>query len=306
MTSLPKPPLLGTLRVQSVAYCNAPGRIRQAIAHLERAADFAVAGGIFERVRLVYGDSSPTPALESEVVGFQRSGAALDSIAYRFFDENLGSARGHNRLLEEDDHADYVLIMNPDVMAAPNLLVELARPFLDPRTGMVEAKQLPIEHPKHYDPATGETSWAVGACVLVPADLLSQLGGFDAETFFLHCDDVDLSWRVRLAGRKVVYQPGAIAFHDKRLGAGGAWVPTAAERYFCAEAGLLLAYKYSREDVVAEILHHFNASASPDLQAAAGEFERRRREGTLPAQIDAARKVASFVQGAYTQHRFAL
>ena len=306
MTSLPNPPQLGTLRVQSVLYGNAPGRIHQAMSHLERAADIAIAAGIVERVRLVYGDCSPTAALEAEIAGFRRPGGALESVAYHFFDDNLGSARGHNRLLQESDAADYVLIMNPDVMVSPNLIVELARPFLDPRTGMVEAKQLPIEHPKHYDLATGETSWAATACALVPADLVARLGGFDDETFFLYCDDVDFSWRVRLAGRKVLYQPSAVAFHDKALGAGGAWVPSAAERYFSAEAALLLAWKYSREDVVAEGLRHFKASASPHLLAAAEAFERRRMEGSLPAQVDGARRVASFVQGAYSQHRFAL
>jgi len=30
-------------------------------------------------------------------------------------------------------------------------------------------------------------------------ELFLELQGFDADTFFLYCDDVDLSWRVRLA-----------------------------------------------------------------------------------------------------------
>jgi hypothetical protein len=307
--TLPTPPRLGRLRVQSVLYGNAPHRIRQAMVHLERAADLAVACGVAERVSLIYGDCSPSPVLEAEVASFQRAGSALASVGYRYFNANLGSARGHNRLLADgdaDQDADYVLIMNPDIMVSPNLIVELARPFADARTGMVEAKQLPIEHPKQYDPSTGDTAWAATACTLVPAELIAQLEGFDEQTFFLYCDDVDFSWRVRLAGRRVIYQPGALAFHDKALGEKGAWIPGAAEQYFSAEAALLLAWKYSREDVVADTLRHFKASDLPHLRAAAGEFERRRDGGVLPEQIDAAGQVASFVQGAYTQHRFAL
>ena len=224
---------------------------------------------------------------------------------YRFFDVTLGSACGHNKLFQ-DTRADYVLIMNPDIMVAPNVLVELARPFLDGRAGMVEAKQLPIEHPKDYDRATGETSWAATACALLPAELLERLGGFDAETFFLYCDDVDLSWRVRLAGRTVVYQPSASVFHDKALGARGAWVAGEAERRFSAEAALLLAYKYDRDDIVAGALQYFGASDEPHLRAAVEEFGRRKASGALPRRIENAHKVAAFVDGAYSRHRFAL
>ena len=149
---------------------------------------------------------------------------------------------------------------------------------------MVEAKQLPIEHPKDYDRATGETSWAATACALLPADLLERLGGFDAETFFLYCDDVDLSWRVRLAGRTVVYQPSASVFHDKALGARGAWVAGEAERRFSAEAALLSAYKYDRDDIVAGALQYFGASDEPHLRAAVEEFGRRKASRRAAAE----------------------
>lgn len=305
MNSLPKPPFMGTLRVHSVLYGNDPHRIRQAIEHLERAADIAIAGGVFARVCLVYGDCSPTPDLQSEVESFRSDGSALASIEYRYFDANLGSAQGHNRLLE-DVTDDYVVIMNPDIMVAPNCLVELSRPFLDARAGMVEAKQLPIEHPKQYDASNGDTCWAATACTMIPTKLILELGGFDHKTFFLYCDDVDFSWRVRLAGKRVVYQPSAAAFHDKRLGAKGAWVPGGAEKYYSAEAALLLAYKYSRNDVVADVLHYFKDSNESHLHAAANEFERRRDNDELPEQIDPSHKVAVFRDGMYATHRFAL
>lgn len=305
MADLPTAPFLGTLRVHSVLYGNEPQRIDQAIDHLERAADIAIASGVFKKVSLVYGDCSPTPELEQTVIAHVREGTALHDVEHRYFDANLGSAQGHNRLLE-DLADDYVLIMNPDIMMAPNALVELAKAFIDAKAGMVEAKQLPIEHPKEYNPVNGETSWAATACTLIPAALIRELGGFDHETFFLYCDDVDFSWRVRLAGRKVIYRPSAAAFHDKRLGAKGKWVAGGAEKYYSAEAALMLAYKYHREDIVADILTYFKTTNDDTLLVAAKEFETRRDTGRLPVQIDPGHKVAVFKDGAYAPHRFVM
>lgn len=303
MSEPTKAPFLGTLRVHSVLYGNDAERIDQAIQHLERAADISIAGGVFSEVALVYGDCSPTPELATAVLQHLQPGSALSQVEHRYFDANLGSAQGHNRLLEDVD-ADYLLIMNPDIMMAPNALLELAKPFVDSKVGMVEAKQLPIEHPKEYDPITGETSWAATACSLIPASLIRQLKGFDHETFFLYCDDVDFSWRVRLAGKKVIYRPSAAAFHDKRLGAKGAWLVGGAEKYYSAEAALMLAYKYHREDIVADVLKYFSNAGDEVLRAAAEEFETRREAGKLPAQLDPHHKVAVFTNGAYAPHRF--
>lgn len=38
------------------------------------------------------------------------------------------------------------------------------------------------------------------------------------EDFFMYKDDVDLSWRMRLHGWKIVYQPKSIAWHDRSSG----------------------------------------------------------------------------------------
>ena len=193
---------------------NAPDTIARAMAHLERAADIAIAAGVADSVALVYGDCSPTPALQAVVEAFRRPESALLSVEYRFFEANLGSASGHNRLLR-DAHSDYVLIVRPDILVAPNTLLELAKPFRDGVTGMVAAKELPIARAKDYDTATGETSWATTACALLPAALVQCIGGFDAETVGLDCGDVDLSRRIRLAGRTVVYQPSASVFNAR-------------------------------------------------------------------------------------------
>ncbi|MCP3043458.1 glycosyltransferase family 2 protein [Xanthomonas euvesicatoria] len=305
----------GHIRVHSVLYGNDPERIRQTVAHLNRAADLAIAKGSANSVSLTYGDSSPKPILGDDAVEeFKSSYPALKKIETVFFDGNLGSACGHNRLLEHTEEqikigetlCDSVLIMNPDVMLAPDALIELSRPLQNATTGLVEARQLPIEHPKEYNAVTGETDWATTACALIPLRVIRELEGFDSEAFFLYCDDVDFSWRARLAGYKLVYQPSAVVFHDKRLGNGGKWDPAPSEQYFSAEAALFMAHKYSRPDIVEKLVKHFESSSLAHLNKAAAHFKDRKNQGRLPEPIDKKGKVSKFVGDFYTEHRFSL
>ena len=145
-----------TLRVQSVLYGNEPDRIIQTIENLERAVDLAIFGGYLKSASLVYGDCSPIPVFKpGELSALTSQCRALSTIAHDVFDGNLGSALGHNTLFKSND-ADYVLIMNPDVIMSPNAIIEMIKAMRMPDTGMVEAKQLPIEHPKEFNPVTGE------------------------------------------------------------------------------------------------------------------------------------------------------
>lgn len=304
----------GHIRVHSVLFGNEIDRIITTVRHLNRAADLAIAAGAASSVTLAYGDSSPSPSFsDADIARIRTECEALADIEYHFFDANLGSAKGHNTLLEraEDKVAagksvDSVLIMNPDVMLAPDALIEMARPLRDPKTGMVEARQLPIEHPKEYNRLTGETGWATTACALIPLAVFQQVGAFDNATFFLYCDDVDFSWRVRLAGLRVVYQPSAAVFHDKRLSDSGGWMAGGAEQYFSAEAALLLAYKWSRPDITRRLVRAFEAQKIDYLQKAVAEFHRREAAGQLPKPLDPDHRVAEFVDNMYAEHRFAI
>ena len=107
-----------------------------------------------------------------------------------------------------------------------------------------------------------------------------------------------------MAGYQVVFEPAARVFHDKRLDDDGQIEVSAAERYFSAEAALLLAHKYSRPDLVEKITLDLRASSEADHQRAVDEYESRKSEGRLPAPIDADHAFAQFVNGAYAVHRF--
>jgi GT2 family glycosyltransferase len=297
-------PSLPTIHVQAVLYNLPLANIWRTLEYLDNACRVAMNAGSLRAVTVAYGDCSPQQTVGVDDPDQLRSAFEyLSKIDYTYFSANLGSAAGHNRLLESAE-ADFVMILNPDVLAAPNLFIEMLAAASAPDVGFVEARQLPIEHPKEYDSATGETSWASTACAMAPLDVFRALDGFDAETFFLYCDDVDFSWRVRLHGLKVVHRPSAVVFHDKRVGQSGQWLASDAERYYSAEAGLLLPYKYSRPDLTEEYLNHFRRSGESFLLRAAGEFEHRRNTGSLPAQIDPDHRVGQFIEGGYAAHRY--
>jgi hypothetical protein len=174
----------------------------------------------------------------------------------------------------------------------------------DPEVGIVEARQVPLEHPKEFDRATGETSWASGSCMLIRRAVIERTGGFDENSFFMYCDDVDFSWRARLAGYRVVYQPSACVFHDKRLDGEGQILAGEAEVYYSAEASLMMAWKWSNPELLERSRQDLLRSGLDAHRRAVHEFDTRRADGQLPARLDAEGKVAQFVGANYAVHRF--
>lgn len=124
-----------------------------------------------------------------------------------------GFGEAHNFAFKSINPAPYFLVVNPDVYLHELCLRELLdRISGEDGAGLVEARQLPYENPKEYDPVTGETPWATGCCLMVNSMFFREAGGFD-ELFWMYTEDVDLSWRAWLAGYRVVYHPPAVAYH---------------------------------------------------------------------------------------------
>lgn len=51
-----------------------------------------------------------------------------------------------------------------------------------------------------------------GACFIIKKSIFNQIGGFDKD-YFLMFEEIDLSWRVRLAGYKIIYVPTSVVYH---------------------------------------------------------------------------------------------
>lgn len=292
------------IQVQSVIYNNNKESLMRAMRALQQAVRVykRKAGEI--KVKLVYGDASPNPVFSDgevrEIVNMLVNELEFDYVKFGY---NSGTAKGHNTMASDYD-GEFLMIMNPDVILEPTCLLRLMEPFSSSKVGVTEARQTPLEHAKEYDKKTGETEWASTACAVLRKKVFDEIGGFDADTFFMYCDDLDYSWRVRLAGYKVIYVPSAIIYHSKNLTTKATWQPTKAEVYYSAEASLLLAYKWSDFERVEYLQQAFSQSDNEDEKKAALEFEKRKTEGRLPVCIDDKQGIANFSEENYCEMRF--
>jgi hypothetical protein len=299
-------PALPSVRMLVVVFGGSATTLERLVAGTAAAAHHSVTSGRARSVALSLGDGSPSPVLDAEAaVRLDELGeeGGLTGVSYEFFDANLGSAGGINRLAASVDES-CLLVLQPDTYPAPTSLSTMLAALDDPSVGAVDARQVPLVHPKDFDPRTGDTSWLSGACLLVRHEVFVSVGGFDSEHFFLHGDDVDFSWRVRLGGWRIVHEPRAVVFHDKRLGENGHFFPDAAERYYGALGRLMLAHKFDRHDVVMEAIAAIEADGTDDQRAALDEWRRREAAGALPVPPAGARTVAQFVGGDFATHRF--
>jgi GT2 family glycosyltransferase len=163
--------------------------------------------------------------------------------------ENVGFGRAVNQALRAS-RGKAVLVLNPDVTLLPGS-VEKAMRFLEenPDVGLLLPKLLnpdgslqfscrrfpnfltflfrrtPLGRifPDHkvlrmhlmadwdHDDAR-EVDWGLGACMLIPREATNGSALFD-ERFFLYFEDMDLCFRLKRQGRKVVYYPEAVMTH---------------------------------------------------------------------------------------------
>lgn len=136
--------------------------------------------------------------------------------------ENLGFARGNN-LAAQKARAPWIALLNPDAFARADWLENaMLATRMAPHVTMVGSTQYLALEPNHFDGlgdfyhATGlawragfghvvhevETGEAFGPCgagAFYERETFLRLGGFD-EDFFCYHEDVDLAFRMRLAG----------------------------------------------------------------------------------------------------------
>ena len=186
-------------------------------------------------------------------------------------DKNYGFAGGYNKALAQIN-ADYFVLLNSDVEVTENWLQPLLnymnenadvaacqpkiksfynRDYFEhagASGGFIDYLGFPFCRGRvvgtaemdrgQYDTVI-DVFWATGACLLIRSELYNQVGGLDDE-FFAHMEEIDLCWRLRSRGFRIVCIPQSTVFH---VGGGTLQVEHPHKTYLNFRNNLLMLYK---------------------------------------------------------------
>lgn len=292
-----------SLGVQVVTYNNDASELLRLAEGLAATLTLARRAGV-ERIEVYAGDCAAPSTIGDVAEAMEAElGSVVDGFTAMDLGANLGSGGGSNALASHHDH-EAIWVLNPDTYPSPQCATELLTALGGHGVAAAEGRQIPLVHPKAYDLQTGDTSWGSGCCLMLRREAFDGVGGFDGHFFPMYCDDVDLSWRLQLAGWRVVHVPTAAVFHDKRITIEGAVAGSDLEVRSGALARLWLARRYGRPDLETEWLSFVDEHGSAPQRAAVEEFRERVGDGDVPRPIEGADSVAQFIHGAYAVHRF--
>ena len=187
------------------------------------------------------------------------------------FDKNYGFTGGYNKALSKVE-AEYFILLNSDIEVTENWVAPLMdilekdsnvavvmpkiKSWSDPdffeyagaAGGFIDKFGYPfcrgrilnnIEKDEgQYDSET-EIFWATGACMAIKAKTFREAGGFDS-FMFAHMEEIDLCWRLRNQGFKIMFTPKSVVYH-----VGGGSLPNEHPRklYYNFRNNLILLYK---------------------------------------------------------------
>jgi GT2 family glycosyltransferase len=158
--------------------------------------------------------------------------------------QNYGFARGYNEALKQID-ADYFVVLNSDVEVTESWLTEPIRLMeSDSSIAAVQPKILNYNRKTHFEYAGAaggfidrfgypfcrgrifdeveedrgqydgsvDIFWASGACMFLRSTNFHEVGGFDAD-FWAHMEEIDLCWRLKNRGYRVIYTSESTVYH---------------------------------------------------------------------------------------------
>lgn len=198
-------------------------------------------------------------------------------------DKNIGFSGGHNKGIEYalKNRAQYILIMNNDVIVDKNMISELyKRAYDDQRSDIISPKiYFAKGHEFHKDRyAKGDlgkviwyagglmdwqnvlghhrgvdevdegqydhedtTEFATGACMLVSTDVFKN--HMLDEKYFLYYEDLDLCVRAKRKGVNILFAPKAFMWHKNAASSGGSG--SQLQDYYISRNRLLFGMKYA-------------------------------------------------------------
>ena len=159
-------------------------------------------------------------------------------------EKNWGFAEGYNKALQQVE-ATYYVLLNSDVEVTHHWLTPLIE-FMDnhPEVAACQPKLLSVTNKDAFEYAgacggfidkfgypfcrgrifdtveddngqydvRAEVLWATGACLMIRSADYWKVGGLDGR-FFAHNEEIDLCWRLRMAGKKVCCIPDSQVYH---------------------------------------------------------------------------------------------
>lgn len=223
-------------------------------------------------------DNTPEGLAEIIVADNGSTDNSLSLLAEKFptvrvitFDKNYGFAEGYNRAIAQVN-SQYTVLLNSDVAVGRHWLEPLVDAMNEtPELGACQPKILNYREPHkfEYAGASGgfldrngypfcrgrifgsiETDrgqydtpipifWATGAALMVRTELYRSVGGLDKE-FFAHMEEIDLCWRIQLAGYAIAAIPASVVYH---LGGGSLPASNPRKTYLNFRNNLLLLHK---------------------------------------------------------------
>ena len=159
-------------------------------------------------------------------------------------DVNKGFVKGYNDALKLVT-ADYYVLLNSDIEVTQNWIAPVislmqSDPLIaacQPKVlsyadktkfeyagacgGWLDAYGYPFARGRVFDVCETDSGqydtaqpifWATGACLFVRSEAFHAAGGLD-EYFFAHQEEIDLCWRLQLAGNKIFVQPASTVYH---------------------------------------------------------------------------------------------
>ncbi len=160
------------------------------------------------------------------------------------FTENYGFAKGYNEALKQVQ-ADYYVLLNSDAEVQPgwlqpmiNLLesdkkIAACQPkilsyknktmfeYAGAAGGWLDKYGYPFAKGRVFDiceedkgqyDQTEPIFWASGAALFIRPSVFHEMKGFD-EYFFAHQEEIDLCWRIQLAGYKIYSCSSSVVYH---------------------------------------------------------------------------------------------
>jgi GT2 family glycosyltransferase len=207
------------------------------IEHLRTFLPYVVASE-WPNLEIVMGDNASTDGSVAFVKGIYPEITIIQN------DQNYGFTGGYNRILKQVD-ADYYILLNSDVevpagwispvialmesdpliaVAAPKIKDYLQKNHFEhagAAGGFIDSFGYPfcrgrvfyeIEEDKGQYQQSDEVFWASGAALFIKKKYWDEAGGFD-DRFFAHMEEIDLCWRLKNLGYKVMYCAESEVFH---------------------------------------------------------------------------------------------